>query len=151
MEKNLFHTLLPLCLAVLFCLGLCACSKPAPEPANQRRGVVYQVSKAESAINTIRHIYNQREVDPSIQIEVVAVGSGIEFLRDGAKDERGNTYAALIDGLMLDGVNFKVCRNTLKAKNLSEDDMTLGVSFVSAGMAEITRLQLERGYAYIKP
>lgn len=120
-------------------------SNPAP------RGVVYHISDTSQAVRAIRHIDNQRAVDSDLAITVVAVGGGIEFLIDNAKDKRGNTYASMIDSQMLNGVEFKVCRNTLKAKNLQESDMTPGVGFVDAGIAEITRLQLEEGYAYIKP
>ncbi|WP_193164918.1 DsrE family protein [Microbulbifer hainanensis] len=115
------------------------------------RGVVYHISDSSQAVRAIRHINNQRAVDHDIAITVVAVGGGIDFLIDNAKDKHGNTYASMIDSLMLNGVKFEVCRNTLKAKNLQEDDMTPGVNFVDAGIAEITRLQLEEGYAYIKP
>ncbi|MBD2860226.1 DsrE family protein [Spongiibacter sp. KMU-158] len=137
---------------LLFCAALALSACGAEESSsNIERGVVYQVSRSSEAIAAIRHIYNQREADPQIHIEVVAVGDGISFLVDGAKDERGNTYASMIDSLMLEGVIFKVCRNTLNAKNLKEADMTLGVEFVDAGIVEITRLQLEKGYAYIRP
>ena len=115
------------------------------------RGVVYHISDSSQAVRAIRHINNQRAADSDIAVTVVAVGGGIDFLIDNAKDKHGNTYASMIDSLMLNGVEFEVCRNTLKARNLQEDDMTPGVSFVDAGIVEITRLQLEEGYAYIKP
>ncbi|WP_295801413.1 DsrE family protein [uncultured Microbulbifer sp.] len=131
------------------CFAAFAYSADVSTPAS--RGVVYHISDSNQALRAIRHINNQRAVESDIAIAVVAVGGGIEFLIDNAKDKNGNTYASMIDSLILDGVEFKVCRNTLIAKNLQEGDMTPGVSFVDAGIAEITRLQLELGYAYIKP
>ncbi len=139
-------------LALPLLLALASCGAKAPESQQPTsRGVVYHIADSDSALAAIRHIHNQHAADPEIQITVVAVAGGIDFLLDGAKDHNGNTYAALIDGLMLDGVKFEVCRNTLNARNLREDDMTAGAEFVDYGIVEITRLQQEQHYAYIKP
>lgn len=137
-------------LALLLALASCGTEAPGTQQA-PARGVVYHIADSGSALAAIRHIHNQHAADPEIQITVVAVAGGIDFLLDGAKDHNGNTYAAMIDGLMLDGVKFEVCRNTLNARNLKEDDMTAGAEFVDFGIVEITRLQQEQHYAYIKP
>ncbi|WOX04738.1 DsrE family protein [Microbulbifer pacificus] len=138
-------------LMMLATVSFAALNYTASAPTLVLRGVVYHISDSSQALRAIRHIDNQRAVDSEIAITVVAVGGGIDFLIDNAKDAQGNTYASMIDSQMLNGVEFKVCRNTLKAKNLREGDMTPGVEFVDAGIDEITRLQLENGYAYIKP
>lgn len=139
-------------IALPLLLALASCGTEAPATQQMAaRGVVYHIADSDNALAAIRHIHNQHAADPEIQITVVAVAGGIDFLLDGAKDDNGNTYAALIDGLMLDSVKFKVCRNTLNARNLKEDDMTAGAEFVDYGIVEITRLQQEQHYAYIKP
>lgn len=115
------------------------------------RAVVYHISDESQAIPAIRNITNHLKADKTIHIQVIALSGGIRFLLDGAKDERGNDYAALIDGLMLDGVEFRVCANTLEAMSYTADDLSFGVGTVPSGIAEITRLQLDEGYAYVKP
>ncbi|HEY8570493.1 DsrE family protein [Microbulbifer sp.] len=152
LHRRLRHSLAWFLSLMMFAaVSVAALNYSTSAPKAGPRGVVYHVSDSNQALRAIRHIDNQRAVDSTIVITVVAVGGGIDFLIDNAKDENGNTYASMIDSQMLDGVEFKVCRNTLKAKNLRENDMTPGVEFVDAGIDEITRLQLEKGYAYIKP
>ena len=57
----------------------------------------------------------------------------------------------MVEPLAMDGVTFMACGNTLNANSLSADDLSFGVDIVPSGVAEIGRLQLEDGYAYIKP
>jgi intracellular sulfur oxidation DsrE/DsrF family protein len=57
----------------------------------------------------------------------------------------------MVEPLAMDGVIFKACGNTLNANSLDADDLSFGVEVVTSGVAEIGRLQLEKGYAYIKP
>jgi intracellular sulfur oxidation DsrE/DsrF family protein len=82
---------------------------------------------------------------------VIALADGVRFVLEGSKDARGNDYAAMVEPLALDGVTFKACGNTLTANDLDADDLSFGVEVVPSGVAEIGRLQLEEGYAYIKP
>jgi intracellular sulfur oxidation DsrE/DsrF family protein len=133
-------------------LVLPASASETPEGRKSGPGVVYHVDDtATQAIAAIRNIRNHREQAPGLPIRVVTLANGIDWLLEGAQDDRGNDYAALIDGLMFDGVSFAVCRNTLDTRELSEDDVHFGVELVTSGVHEITRLQLEQGYAYLKP
>ena len=113
--------------------------------------VVYHINDSSRAIPLIRSLGNHRRADAKVKLVVVALGDGIDFLLAGAADERGNSYDALVDPLMLDGVEFKVCGNTLTARKLSASKLMPDVEVVPAGVVEITRLQLEDGAAYIKP
>lgn len=113
--------------------------------------VLFHIDQPEQAIIAIREINNQRKVMPNAQITVIALGAGIAFLLDDAKDPNGNAYAALFDTLLLEGVKFSACLNTLDAKGIPPSELSPGVGTVRSGIAEITRLQWEEGYAYIKP
>ena len=115
------------------------------------RGVVYHVDSSDRAVMALRNITNHRKVYPDLPIIVVALADGIRFLLDGTKDARGNNYAAMVEPLAMDGVTFRACGNTLTANSLTADDLSFGVDVVPSGVAEIGRLQLEDGYAYIKP
>lgn len=115
------------------------------------RNVVYHIAEQDQVLRAIRNIANHLRADKGIHIEVVALGGGVEFLVDGAKDSRGNSYASMIDGMMINGVRFKACSNTMRTLSLTEDDMSLGVEVVPSGIAEITRLQLHKDFAYVRP
>ncbi|TXT20417.1 MAG: hypothetical protein FD132_1243, partial [bacterium] len=54
-------------------------------------------------------------------------------------------------GLKEKGVEFRVCRNTLKGRNLDDNAVILEAQVVPAGVAEIGRLQAREGYVYLKP
>ncbi len=47
------------------------------------------------------------------------------------------------------GVEFKVCKNSLKAFHIDQNDLITGVTPVPAGVAELVRKQ-NQGWAYIK-
>jgi hypothetical protein len=60
---------------------------------------------------------------------------------------------AKIDGLKDQGVQFKVCANTLKGRQVNREDqlyMVEEADIVPSGVAELGILQAQ-GYAYIKP
>ena len=114
--------------------------------------VVYQFSEGlEQASRGLANIRNHLAADPSVKIVAVAFGPGVDFLLDGAVDRNGNPYGAAIDELSLQGVEFRVCQNTLKARNIDPAKMHEATKPVPAGVAEIARLQSKEGYAYLKP
>lgn len=116
-----------------------------------RRTVVYHIDDSERAIPMIRSIGNHRRADGEIRIIVVALSAGVDFLVDGAADSRGNRYDALVDPLMLEGVEFRVCANTLQGRGIDSATLLPDVQVVPSGVAEIARLQIEEQAAYIKP
>jgi intracellular sulfur oxidation DsrE/DsrF family protein len=115
------------------------------------RAVVYHIDDSERAIAMLRNINNHHAADPTIRIVVVALGAGVDFLLDGHADDRANSYDALVDPLMLEGVEFRVCGNTLKARHIDAATLLPDVQIVPSGVAEIARLQIAEGAAYIKP
>lgn len=121
-------------------------------PAQMRVAtVVYHIDDSARAIPLLRNLGNHRRADAKIRLVVVALGPGIDFLLAGAADANGNSYDALVDPLLLEGVEFKVCGNTLRARSLDAAKLIPDVSVVPAGVVEIARLQIEEGAAYIKP
>lgn len=136
--------------AILALSATLAGRAPAQERAPQPT-VVYHIDDSQRAIAMIRNITNHRRAAPGVRIVVVALGAGVDFLLEGAKDERGNSYDALVDPLMIDGVAFRVCENTLKARSIDPKRLLAEVQPTPSGVAEIARLQLEEGAAYLKP
>lgn len=88
---------------------------------------------------------------PKAKLVVVAYGPGVDFLLQGAEDKHGSPYDTDIMALAQRGANFRVCGTTLKARGITPDRLVDGVDIVPSGIAEIARLQIKDGYAYLKP
>ena len=52
---------------------------------------------------------------------------------------------------MLFRSDFRVCEITLKQRNIQKSALIDDVSYVPSGVAEVSRLQAQEGYAYLKP
>lgn len=126
----------------------------APRPALKAGAVrvVYQVNEgSEQASRVIGHIGNHLDADPAAQIVVVAFAKGIEFLLDDAKDAHGDPFDAAVAGLTQRGVQFRLCRNSLRARSIAESAINPEAKVVPSGVAEIARLQCHEHYAYLRP
>ncbi len=96
----------------------------------------------------------------NIEVKVVMHGDGISLLLEpdalqGTKMKAANAtpeMEAKISGLKDQGVEFEVCANTLKGRNVASDALfdVEEADIVPSGVAEISRLQ-QMGYTYIKP
>lgn len=113
--------------------------------------VVYHIDDSARAIPALRNMTNHLKADPGVKIVVVALGQGVDFLLKDAKDEHGNPYEPMIDDLILVGVEFRVCNNTLSARQIDRTRVHPDAHVIESGAAEITRLQFAEGYAYFKP
>ena len=113
--------------------------------------VVYHIDDTARALPAIRNVTNHLKAVPTVKIVVVTLGQGVDFLLKEAKDDRGNPYEPMIDDLILAGVEFRVCNNTLVGRQIDKARLHPDTTIVESGVAEITRLQLSDGYAYLKP
>ena len=143
----------------LFCAGLAMPLAQAAAPATKstaaaeaavQEKVVYHINDSALARIAMRNIENHLGATPDAKIVVVTHGKGIDFLLNDAKDDRGG-FAPQVAGLKNLGVDFRVCRNTLKGRNLGDDAVILEARVIPAGVAEIGRLQAREGYVYLKP
>ncbi|MCC6611309.1 MAG: DsrE family protein [Burkholderiales bacterium] len=113
---------------------------------------MYHISEAgEQPARAMQFIRNHLEADPKAKIVVVAHAAGVDFLMNGAQTPRGNPYLTDIEDLELQDVKFLVCEITLRERNLAKDRFVKQAGFVRSGVAEIARLQVREGYAYLKP
>jgi intracellular sulfur oxidation DsrE/DsrF family protein len=114
--------------------------------------VVYHMNEGiEHAPQALRNVRNHLSVDPKAKIVFVSHASGIDFLMKGAKDKNGNPFEVTVQDLESQGVEFRVCEITLKSRNIQKSQLIDDVKYVPSGVAEVTRLQIEEGYAYLKP
>lgn len=123
-----------------------ASSSVAPE----REQVVYHINDSAVARVAMNNVTNHLGASPDARIVVVTHGRGIDFLLHDARDDRG-TFAPAVAALKARGVEFRVCRNTLRSRNLGDDAAIMEASVVPSGVAEIGRLQAREGFVYLKP
>jgi intracellular sulfur oxidation DsrE/DsrF family protein len=105
----------------------------------------------DQASRGLASIRNHLRAEPDTKIVVVALGEGIRFLIKGATERNGRPFDAAVTALARQGVEFRVCNNTLTAHNVAPSELVPEITLVPAGVAEIARLQAREGYAYIRP
>jgi len=125
-----------------------SCVNKATEAAQPK--VVFQINKAEDAPLILRFVANYLKVEPEAQVVVVGYATGIDFMLKSATDADGKPYAIQVNRLLDRGVAFKVCNNTLSARNATPDVVLAGVSVVPSAVNEIVRLQTQEGYSYFR-
>lgn len=123
---------------------------PAAQASSPQEKVVYHVNDSSIARIAMRNVDNHVNASPEAKIVVVTHGKGIDFLLNEAKDDKG-AFAPQVAGLKEKGVEFRVCRNTLKGRNLDDKAVILEAQVVPSGVAEIGRLQAREGFVYLKP
>ncbi len=123
-----------------------------PALASGQIKVVYHVADGlDQASRALVNIRNHLRAAPDTKIVVVALGSGIQFLLEDAKDRKGKPYDAAVGALASQGVEFRICNNTLTAHDVPASRVLLEVKIVESGVAEIARLQAAEGFVYLRP
>lgn len=118
----------------------------------QASGVVYHITTGLDTIAAaMSNIQNHLNADPKAKIVVVTNGPGIDFLMEDAKDSKGREFSGAVSDLSSQGVEFRVCNNTLVTRNLDPDSLLMETKLVPSGVAEAAWLQTRAGFAYIKP
>ncbi|MBS3997833.1 MAG: DsrE family protein [Hydrogenophaga sp.] len=116
--------------------------------------VVYHFDNSDTqATAGLRTLRNYLDTAPNTQIVAVALGDGVHFLMEGAKDKKNANidYGPLISDLVARGVKFEVCELTLRAMNLKKDQFVMDAAFTPSGVVRIGQLQFREQYGYIKP
>lgn len=114
--------------------------------------VVYHMNQgAEHAPQALRNIRNHLSVDSKARIVMVSHAAGIDFLMRDAADKNGNPFEVTVQDLVMKGVEFRVCEITLKSRNIDRKQLIDDVTYVPSGVAEVSRLQAQEGFVYLKP
>ena len=135
-------------LAIAGALALPAAA--APSSGDTAPKVVFQINDAANASTVLRFVTNYLVAEPGAKVTVVGYASGIDFMLADAKDTRGDPWAIRLEALAGQGVAFKVCNNTLSARDATPDVVLAGVSIVPSAVNEIVRLQTQEGYSYFR-
>lgn len=143
---------------------LCTAGLQADERYGKQK-VVYHINYDDAATQAgaLRNIQNHINAvgKENLDLKVVMHGNGLSLLLTpdalaNTKMKHGNAteeVQAKIAGLKDQGIEFEVCGNTLKGKqiNFSRDLYDVDdEDIVPSGVAELARLQ-QMGYAYVKP
>ena len=114
--------------------------------------VVYHMNEGvDHAPQALRNVRNHLSVDPKAKIVMVSHAAGIDFLMRDAKDKNGNPFEVTVQDLVSKGVEFRVCEITLQTRKIDKKQIIDEVKYVPSGVAEVSRLQFQEGYAYLKP
>jgi uncharacterized protein len=132
--------------------------------AGDKQKVVYHINGGDAqqqaaALGNVRNHINALGAE-NLDVKVVMHGDGLSLVL--FPEEQGKTkmktanadqnMQARIDGLKADGVQFQVCANTLKGRNIPKEAL-YGVAeddIIPSGVAQLSILQVQ-GYTYIKP
>lgn len=134
------------------CVNVQATSnKAASTTTGQVKAVYHLTNGVDEAQRAMGNVRNHLAADPKAKIVVVGNGAGIDFMLDGAKDRNGNPFDATIADLKSQGVDFRLCRNTIVTRKIDPSKVNPDVSIVPSGVAEAARLQQQEGYAYLRP
>ena len=134
--------------AVAFTIASLGASAAPGDPVK----VVYHMNEdVARAPQALRNVRNHLSVDPKAKIVMVMHAAGINFLIKDAKDANGNPFEVTVQDLKSQGIEFRVCEITLKQRNIQRSQLIEDVTYVPSGVAEVSRLQAQEGYAYLKP
>ena len=138
--------------SLLAAVAFAAASTGASAAPGDPVKVVYHMNEdVDHAPQALRNVRNHLSVDPKAKIVMVSHAAGINFLMKDAKDKNGNPFEVTVQDLKSKGVEFRVCEITLKSRNIDKSRLIDEVVYVPSGVAEVSRHQIQEGYAYLKP
>lgn len=133
-------------------LLLMATSFQAHAAADDVIKTVYHMSEGiPQASRAMANIRNHLAADPTAKIVVVTHGLGIDFLLQGATNQMDQPFAGAIADLANQGVEFRVCNNTLMARKIDLNRVAMEAKIVPSGVAEVARIQAREGFVYLRP
>lgn len=113
---------------------------------------VYHMSEGiPQASRALGNIRNHLSADPTAKIVVVTHGLGIDFLLQDATNQMDQPFAGAIADLVNQGVEFRVCNNTLTSRKIDPNRLTMEAKIVPSGVAEVAKLQAREGFVYLRP
>lgn len=119
-----------------------------------KQKVVYHINyddpkKQKGAMRNIQNHVNAVGKE-NIDLQVVMHGNGLSLLMRANEDAN---FESSVINLKDQGIDFKVCANTLRGRKISYEDDLFDVAsedIVPSGVAELSHLQ-GQGYTYVKP
>ncbi len=133
-------------LAIAFALGTILFVLPL-QAQTQTHRVLFALTSGDETdwrltLNNVRNLLSGMAPD-TVDIEIVAYGPGITFLRKTGPD------ADEIFKLESSHVHLMACGSAMRKEHLESSDLITGTVIVPAGIVEVVKKQ-EQGWTYIK-
>ncbi|HYD97487.1 MAG TPA: DsrE family protein [Noviherbaspirillum sp.] len=126
-------------------------ASPAVAAQEPVRVVYHLADGIDQAARAMGNMRNHLRAEPDTKIVVVANGDGVRFLLSGARERSGKPFDAQVAALQQQGVEFRLCNNTLAAHDIPVSQVLPGVKLVPSGVVEAARLQAREGFVYLRP
>lgn len=84
--------------------------------------------------------------DKSIDVERITAVLNAEGVKTALKSSEAKNY---LKPMIQEGLDLKICSNSVEGREISRDDLIQGTELVSSGVGELNRLQ-DEGFNYIK-
>jgi intracellular sulfur oxidation DsrE/DsrF family protein len=140
-------TTLLLAVALTLLLGYVAVSQ-TPTAGGSKHHVAFQLSEGDDTSwnSLVIHVNNTMKAlgdDGGADVEVVFWGAGLGMIK-----KTNVAYEERLKQLSDHGVKLLACRNAMKNRNVTTEDLFSFAGQVDSGIAEVVRKQ-EAGWAYI--
>ncbi|MBL7944979.1 MAG: DsrE family protein [Flavobacteriales bacterium] len=108
--------------------------------------IIMQLTSGDTLVHKglMRQLKNMKEAAPSMQLEVVCHGPGLDLLMTDR-----SIVQTKITEFVGKGIVFLACENTIKERNLDRAKVMAEAGYVKAGIIHIVERQ-EDGWSYIK-
>ncbi|HRO98591.1 MAG TPA: DsrE family protein [Flavobacteriales bacterium] len=133
-----------LLLLLLLALPVLGSLKAQETPSKHR--IVMQLVSGDTLVHKglMRQLRNMLEAAPTMQLEVVCHGPGMDLLMSDR-----SIVADKVKQFSERGIVFLACENTIKERNLDRSKVLPEAGYVKAGIIHIVERQ-EDGWSYIK-
>lgn len=133
-----------LLLLLLFAVPMMGTLSAQDVPPKHR--IVMQLVSGDTLVHKglMRQLSNMLEAAPTLQMEVVCHGPGMDLLMSDR-----SIVADKVKQFSERGIVFLACENTMKERNLDRAKVLPEAGFVQAGIIHIVERQ-EQGWSYIK-
>lgn len=117
----------------------------AQDSTRQHR-IIMQLTSGDTLVQKglMRQLKNMKEAAPSMQLEVVCHGPGMDLLMSDR-----SVVQPKITEFASKGIVFLACENTIKERKLDRTKVIAEAGYVKAGIIHIVERQ-EDGWSYIK-
>jgi intracellular sulfur oxidation DsrE/DsrF family protein len=132
-------------LLLLFALLMGVSTMFAQDAARPHR-IIMQLTSGDTLVhkNLMKQFKNMKEAAPTMQIEVVCHGPGMDMLMSDR-----SIVQPKLEEFAAQGIVFLACENTIKERKLDRSKVIPEAGYVKAGIIHIVERQ-EDGWSYIK-
>ena len=140
------HAAIIAMLALLSMVAGLAAAQTSPGTTAPLNRIVFQINEDDPRKwNTVlANINNVQEELGKVEVAVVVIGPALGMIKFDA------LTATKVQDAIAAGARFVACGNSMKAQQLTRDDMIDHIDYARAGYVELMRLQ-QGGWTYLRP